>query len=127
MNNRNTIQEELKSLNSSLAEGAALQPYQVPEGYFDQLPAAILNRISESNLAEDPVSELSDLSPLLASIPKSNPFHVPEGYFGSNLEMLPALNGTELPAFGRLPQPFSVPEGYFEQLPQQLLQKVQEK
>jgi hypothetical protein len=127
MNNRNTIQEELKLLNSSLAEGPALHAYQVPEGYFENLHLQVLDRIHKEKNADDPAEELASVSPFLAAIPRINPYSVPQGYFESNMEVLPLMYAPEPVVFGK-PQPsYSVPDGYFETLPQQLLDRVKEK
>jgi hypothetical protein len=60
MSAANEITEELKSLDSMLAELPRTMPYSVPAGYFDELPAAIAASIAAST---------------------TETFSVPEGYF----------------------------------------------
>jgi hypothetical protein len=124
MNNRESIKEELKSLSSTLDACAQGMPYRVPDGYFEGLASSILARLK--NLETVAVKEeLAELSPLLASIPKRLPFSVPDQYFNSNMESLHAVvNETEGFSFSGKQMPFELPSGYFDNLPAQVLQRV---
>ncbi|MEP6596985.1 MAG: hypothetical protein ABJA71_13615 [Ginsengibacter sp.] len=57
----------------------------VPEGYFDNLPANILKKIK--SLEGDIGEELKQLSPMLYAVQNENVFSVPKGYF----ETLPGI------------------------------------
>ena len=126
MNSRYTIYEELKEISSSLPITDKV-PYDVPEGYFDNLAAAVLLKIKAQETLS-PAGELEALSPLLASIPRKTPFSVPENYFSQTISHLSHITEEEpLPLV--LQQidrklPYQVPNGYFEQLPAQVLAKV---
>jgi hypothetical protein len=120
------IQDELKELNSSLPPEKVQEVYSVPQGYFEQFAASVLERIRLEE--QDESQELENLSPLLASIPRKMPFSVPTGYFDSSASSLPAFTGQEeLPeilASLKGSNPYSVPQGYFESLPDQVLSRV---
>ncbi|RMG16700.1 MAG: hypothetical protein D6730_24850 [Bacteroidetes bacterium] len=104
-------------------------PFQVPEGYFEQLPQRIRLRIAAEN--EDEAS-LMEQAPILSSIEKKEVFEVPEGYFselpqrlmsteevaGEEEETGPILSGIEKANV------FRAPEGYFEQLPATISAKL---
>jgi|SRR5688572_16174738 len=80
MTNRNTILNELRDLESSLGNYNPQNIYTVPNGYFEGLPAQILNRIKALEAA-DANEELAWLSPLLSNVSKEMPYSVPAGYF----------------------------------------------
>ncbi len=118
MEERNEISVELSAL-SALVGGISRQtPYRVPVGYFDQLPAIMMSRITAG----------SSTLPVAAST-----FQVPEGYFdGFASQVLARIKGGEHPNGGecrcrtcppfasisRITRvtPYQVPEGYFEEL-----------
>ena len=68
MTNRETILNELKDLGSAL-NYRPQNNYTVPNGYFEGLPAQILNRIKALE-ASDAKEELKYLSPLLSNVSK---------------------------------------------------------
>jgi len=79
MSSRNAIQDELKSLGSSLP--VTDNPFfSVPQGYFEELADSILAKVKASEILT-PQAELNELSPLLAGIPKVTPYSVPSFYF----------------------------------------------
>lgn len=79
-NKGNDILKELEEIAPGFNLPPTPPPYEVPAGYFDQLPAQVLQRIR--SLEADPVQEeLSALSPLLAAVPRQLPLSTPEGYF----------------------------------------------
>ena len=60
-----------------------------PSGYFDNLPAAILQKIKNIPVQNDVQKELEEIEPLLTTISKANVYRVPDGYFDSFEVMLP--------------------------------------
>lgn len=125
----NDIANELREIIPG-AEWSGLTPYmgEVPAGYFEQLPAQIMQKIH----AEEIQDELINTSPLLADVPKTVPFSTPAGYFEQlstqilqkiavqeELEIIsPLLSDVNKTAS------LSMPAGYFEQLPAQIMQKI---
>ena len=134
MAQNNNILQELKDLNSSLAEMAPGNSYTVPAGYFDGLVTLVLNRIKalEASIAAE---ELSYLSPLLNDLSRKMPYSVPAGYFEMLEEnILPASHqsvGEELESISPLlsglnkQMPYEVPQGYFETLGKEVIQAEQ--
>lgn len=115
METKSAILSELNEISPAVAGITSGLTYQVPDGYFDGLAAAILNRIkTEGKSAKD---ELQTLSPLLGGLSKKSPYQVPEGYFEAS-PLLMQLRNKET---------YAVPERYFENLPANILNKVQER
>lgn len=123
MSQKDNILEELKELNSSLANRNPENIYQVPTGYFEGLVDQVLSRIKALE-ANNPVEELNHLSPFLSKLSKKMPYAIPHNYFES-LDPLPVVNediNEELSSLSPLlskmnkQMPYSVPQGYFEQL-----------
>lgn len=112
MTNRNTILNELTELSPELAgKDPHNNPYEVPVGYFNNLPEHMLALVNEpANIAastqpyevpqgyfegladavlnrvkaieaNDPKEELKQAAPFLSSLKKENPYTLPEGYF----------------------------------------------
>ena len=112
-------------------------PYQVPQGYFEGLAAAILQRIKTESL--DAQQEVETLSPLLAGLSKKMPFSVPEGYFselsGNVVGGVKAIDfvNEELEVISPLMRELKAknvtkcPQGYFENLAGNVLDKVRER
>lgn len=128
MTQRDNILQELRELQSKLADHTPQNIYSVPAGYFDGLVEQVLRRVRALE-AENAMDELACLSPLLSKLSKDMPYTVPAGYFeemqaslissvstGSQsakeeLETLsPLLSGL------KKEMPYSVPAGYFENL-----------
>lgn len=59
----------------------------IPQGYFDSLAAAVLQKIKAQD-AEDASGELRVLSPMLYSIQNENVFEVPKGYFDTLTDII---------------------------------------
>lgn len=120
MSQKDNILEELRDLNSSLAQQKPGNIYQVPAGYFDGLAAQVLGRIKafETN---DPVEELNHLSPFLSKVSKKMPYAIPQDYF-EMLDLVTENAKEELSSISPLlsslnkEMPYTVPQGYFEQL-----------
>jgi hypothetical protein len=125
MDNQNTIQDELRSLNSSLPANNQQTPFSVPEGYFEGLAGQILAKAKGQPVSV--ADELQQLSPLLAGIPKITPYELPEDYFDNSNDSLPFLvNEVESPVLAAIGKnvPYTVPENYFGQLPNEILAKL---
>lgn len=132
MTQRDDILRELNELQSQI--GVTDHPgYQVPEGYFDGLANAIIQRIKALE-AQSPREELDILSPMLSGITKNTPFTVPAGYFNDLSEKIQLRDGLEpgsdtAEASGLLDglknkTTYTVPQGYFENLPALIVEKA---
>lgn len=125
MSTPNHIQDELKGLNSELPSANGT-PFSVPEGYFEGLAGAILNRVKQGT-EETAATEIEALSPLLAGISRAMPYHLPEGFFEQSVEVLPAITSVEtstlLASIGKQ-MPMDVPAGYFENLADKVLERT---
>jgi hypothetical protein len=126
MTPKNNIAQELRDLESSLADLSAQNTYSVPEGYFDQLADRVLSRIRAMEAATA-AEELGHLSPLLSQLPKTMPYTVPAGYFESLESTLVSVamygeqeaaeeleNISPLLSGLKKEMPYSVPAGYFD-------------
>lgn len=81
MAHKDNILQELRELGSPLAgleKGDSF--FEVPAGYFDQLPGIMLERV-RTRVGETVREELNALSPLLAGMEKRMPYEIPQGYF----------------------------------------------
>jgi hypothetical protein len=121
LSHNNDIIHELKELSPIIASFPKVNPFVVPEGYFDALTADILMRI------EQPL----DLQT------KSKLGTVPEGYFDNLAEnILQKIKDESLSAAEEIRQlspalmatgndnVFTVPRGYFEDLPSAIMEKL---
>lgn len=125
MNNRLTIPDELKALQSDLSPQINGQPYQVPNGYFESLPELIMARVRLNGL--NAAEEISELSPLLAGLSRKMPFDVPGNYFATtagNLEAITSDEDSLVLSFISKEMPYQVPTGYFANFPDQMLEKL---
>lgn len=105
------ILQELRDMQSPLADMPYSTPYVVPVGYFNDL---------ENNLIPT-IQKLNQPDPTL-NISKSMPHHVPEGYFESFSQQLgDAINEAALP---KTIMPFTTPSAYFDTLPEQVLDRI---
>lgn len=130
MNSRNTILEELKSLESTLPAELQGSAYAVPAGYFEDFPTLMLLRI-RAEMAASPAEEINSISPLLAGISRKMPFAVPGNYFGDNQDQLvTVMAGDEeslVLSFISKEMPYEVPLGYFASLPDKVLERIPQK
>jgi hypothetical protein len=119
----NDIANELQEIIPGAAwPGLAPTFGEVPGGYFEQLPAKIMQKI-----------ELEEIAPLLAEVPKTFPLSAPEGYFEQLSEQI--LHKIQVqeeletisPLLSGIPKqfPLSVPAGYFDQLSANILTGIQ--
>ncbi|RYE23605.1 MAG: hypothetical protein EOP51_09985 [Sphingobacteriales bacterium] len=106
------ILDELRGLSSYLATVNRVVPFTVPDGYFDRIPAAMLQGV----LAAD-----SDMD-ITLSAARTNPYQVPQGYFDALSDSVLSLV-LEEKELSFLPKAsiIAVPEGYFDTLPQRML------
>ncbi len=110
-------------------------PFTVPEGYFNNLAFAVMQKIkaTEVDIPFSPIfEELEQLAPLINTIAKQETYKIPAGYFENLptnvLQKLRAIQAIELqnPIFEELQQiapllntiskanVYSVPQGYFQ-------------
>lgn len=128
MTQRDNILQELKELDSRLANVASQNVYTVPKGYFDSLTDQVMFRIRALE-ANNPADELNALSPQLGKLSKEMPYSLPKDYFETLTDNVLKTIQTgglsskdELAAISPLlsslkkETPYSVPEGYFESL-----------
>lgn len=112
MENYHEIISELKLISPMLADTVRKNTYSIPEGYFNQLPAIILERIAQ----EESVLHL----------PKNQPFAVPEGFFNQfSDQVIGRIKQQENEVYQELEQIapllnkiskqniYTVPQGYF--------------
>lgn len=142
MTEKDNILQELKELNSSIANLSRQSVYSVPEGYFEGLAIQIMSSIKalEATTANE---ELAYLSTTLNSNSKQTPYSVPSGYFDSladnilklvresndyrQKEPIGQTAKEELEALSPLlsglkkEMPYSVPTGYFENLTEHIV------
>lgn len=127
MSTHNDIQDEMRDLNSSLPPSGGTGSYEVPGGYFEGLPDAILNRI-RSTRDTSAREETATLSPLLAGISREMPYAVPTGYFETLTTGLQAITAedpeSDILLLAERQMPYEVPDGYFALLPEQILARV---
>lgn len=119
MEPRINIENELKELCPVLAQNRPLNPFRVPDGYFEQFPGQMLSCVKNEEV------------PGVLLSARQNPYVIPAGYFESLAaiilnrvkaeEAASAREELELlsPLLGKLSKqtPFSLPEGYFDELP----------
>lgn len=113
-----TILNELRELSPVVASVGNACPYQVPEGYFEQLPVQVMLKIAvQEKAGEDPMVNFS----------KNNVYDVPQGYFDSLAgNIINRIRREETAASADEPDfsspvwkmlskamPYEVPQGYF--------------
>lgn len=114
MSSANDILQELRGLESKLADMPRTMPYEVPARYFDELPAVMLDAVKAEQAAE----------PVL-NLPKGMPYEVPAGYFeGLAKSAMMQLEEPSLPMTKEMA--YEVPVGYFENMPAQILAKAKQ-
>lgn len=137
MKKANDISKELLEISELLGKMTRVNfVYEVPEGYFENLPEHIMNRLMGIQSALQVGDELKVLSTLLSQSEKINPYKTPEGYFfqfpAEMMQILrsssaPDLNAKEeleglSPLLSQLDKknPYTAPPGYFSELPENL-------
>ncbi len=107
------ISDELKGLGSYLADLNRSVPFVIPEGYFNDNIAVIMQGVG----ADDSDTDI----PIFIS--RTNPYLIPQGYFegfaAKMLNQVLEVNSTLLPQHGV--HTLAAPEGYFNQLPERVL------
>jgi hypothetical protein len=131
MDSKLTILEELRQISPLVAGIGPVNPYRVPEGYFNSFAQQLMERIRINSL--DARQELESLSPLLSRISKQVPYELPENYFTDLSDQ--ALVGAKAIEFVNVElenlsplmsslkskNVYEVPEGYFDSLAQKIL------
>lgn len=117
MKTGNEIYDELKGLNSPLAEMPRLMPYYVPQGYFSTLTNHIKDGVKATYVTEYSLPDAN----------RQNPYTAPKGYFESFPDMMLAIakEDEQLPSIPTA-TPYDMPAGYFDTLPQQILQAAKQ-
>src|SRR5215204_1720460 len=113
MDNRINILSELQSISPTVAGIAPVNPYKVPQGYFEDLATQILA------LTKQPSTSLTAAA--------TNPYTIPEGYFEKFPEQILAIvkNDDSFELLKNKPaNPYEVPDGYFENLAETILSRV---
>ncbi len=125
MTDRTTILNELRELESTLANETIGNAYKIPEGYFDHLAIDVISRIKALELT-DTKDELRILSPFLSQLSKKDVYAIPAGYFESINEKIKEICkagqtvSEELASISPLlssigkNNPYTVPTGYFD-------------
>ncbi len=112
------IVDELKTLQSTLAEVPTAMPFEVPGGYFADFADTLRLRflLEENVTLPDPLPAFGRLT---------TPFVVPEGYFARFPFLLAeALEVSILEAHLSRKNIFKAPQGYFENLPEQVMEAL---
>lgn len=145
MHKDDTIQNELKELNSVLADIPKMNVYTVPDGYFDVLshdillaiqepvqeagggtvPAGYFEGLSDSIMAKIKTEEETSL--LLKDIKEKNVYSVPVGYFDSLAgSIMAGIKAEESVLLNRVKDinVYTVPAGYFENLPAAIISRI---
>jgi len=115
-----TIYNELKELNSWLADISNINVFTVPDGYFSSLSSDMLHIVKDQNTINELDIPVLDMK-------------VPDGYFDGLADVI--MGKIKLEEAGNLSEPaflpaltrknvFSVPEGYFEGLAENILMKL---
>ncbi len=130
MTQKDNILQELRELESTLADIAPKNVYSAPAGYFETLVETVMIRIKALE-AENSFQELSYLSPLLSKISKKMPYSIPVGYFeGLEEKLMQSVRQrsdyqtvkeeleTLSPLLSSLNKqmPYSIPQDYFQNL-----------
>lgn len=116
MEHRNYIISELESISPLVAGIAPVNPYQVPEGYFNDLAVNMLQLV-----------QAETLSAVLARAVGVNPYSVPSDYFNNfPYKVLSLVKREELSQVlkNASSNPYEVPDNYFENLSSDILKRV---
>jgi len=125
METKNTILQEVAQISQDVANIGNHNVYTAPAGYFDNLPAQVLAKVTAGNVAVGQVTPM--------------PYNVPDGYFDGlagnimakikaqgaqqkNDIFFDAVIETQFPQ--GLPVPYSVPQGYFADLADKVIAKI---
>jgi len=115
MENRTNISIELQTISPAVAEIAPVNPFYLPEGYFEGLAGEILQLVSNP-----------EISPVLMDA-SGNPYNIPEDYFEKlPQQLLSRIRKGENPEILKDAgdNPFKIPNGYFEGLAESILNRV---
>lgn len=127
METREEILKELKEIAPKLSAIEKRNNYSVPENYFVDFNATIVELVRPQTVAE----ELKTLAPGLARLESKTVHEVPSGFFEKfSLQMLRKVQQEELaetaPALASLQKVNTqqVPTAYFSTFPKQMMQRI---
>ncbi len=85
MKRNSAIEKELREISPAISELGNENVFQVPPGYFEDLPQKILARIqlNEEHIDLPANEEIEQLSPLIAALKNKPALSVPAGYFNT--------------------------------------------
>lgn len=112
MDRRKIILEELQSVSPTVAGIDPVNPYQVPQGYFETFPLNMLGLVKD----EQPS--------LLLINAKLNPYSVPVNYFQDLPQQILSLalnNGSDPLLAKSTTNPYEVPTGFFDGFAERML------
>ncbi len=113
------VVDELKTLQSPLAEWPAAMPFMLPGQYFE----SFLPNLRERLVFEEASTDSPDPVPSFGRL--ETPFAVPEGYFSGFLDALADGRAlADLEARLSRKNVFETPPGYFETLPQAVMAAI---
>ncbi|MBL7744919.1 MAG: hypothetical protein JNN00_15710 [Chitinophagaceae bacterium] len=129
MAQRDNILQELRELQSLLANAGVQNIYHVPVRYFEQLAEQVMRRIKALE-ATNATEELRHLTSVFTGNTKGSVYTLPEGYFEGlaeqvlrRIKALEAKDATEelnhlSPFLSSISKenPYAVPKGYFQKL-----------
>ncbi|MBS1774329.1 MAG: hypothetical protein JST82_15845 [Bacteroidetes bacterium] len=113
MSNRNDIVNELRELNSPLADMSRAMPYELPTGYFEEVANDVVS-----------IAKVMDLQEPVLNVNKGMPYMIPSGYFEALPTTINELVGNGLPQ--KASNVYEVPAGYFAQLPAAITAKAKD-
>ena len=137
MATREDILNELEQISPVVARISFVNPYQVPQGYFDGFADQVMLKIKPDNISA--TEELEKLSPLLSSLSKKLPYETPAGYFNdlsdhavAGVKAIEFVN-VELenlsPTMSSLKSVnvYEVPSGYFDSLADNIVKNISQR
>lgn len=121
MKRNNDIQKEWESIGAGFSTQIGLPLFNIPEGYFENLPSEIISGINAMSVPD-----------VAVQFPKANPFDTPIRYFDQLHQNIlnhvaaanTIINATDIKG-GSKSEAFTVPENYFENFADTVLSRLQ--
>ncbi len=137
MRNRVEISDELREISLVIAQMGSENLYQAPEGYFENLADAIMDKIRMHH-PDANINEPEAFAVLINPSVQQAPFYIPDGYFETFAEkLISKIKGTashssteELKDISSLLSsidkrgPYHIPDGYFENFAGKLISSI---
>lgn len=131
METRDNILNELKQIAPKLAAIERKNFYEVPNGYFADFKAVMLQQVNLSEVKQ----ELKEIAPALLKTQSNTTAKVPQGYFSSfSAELMQKIRANEAveelqaiaPALSAIQKQntLQVPATYFAAFPKQMLRQI---